>query len=120
MKEYTSWIVLLSFFAISLIVIFILGLSNIRLISERDVLREEVDSLQQKVDSLGILALEANDQWIKCLNNRDEYIDRYRSIALNCAEELKFFRPESTQVVNGVLLERSNSSRTAWNDGVGK
>lgn len=86
--------------------------------SERDTLRDSVQVLQEKVDSLGSLALQANEQWRECLNNRDKYIGAYRSVALNCAEELRFFRPESTQVIDGVLLERSKSAGTAWNDGV--
>lgn len=86
---------------------------------ERDALIDSVCTLQEKVDTLGTLALVANDQWIECLNTREEYINRYRSLALNCAEELAFFRPESTEVVNGILLERSKSAGKAYNSGVG-
>ena len=90
------------------------GITNISQAYQEDVIRYEA-----KIAELGSLALEASGQWIECVNTCNKDIERYRSIALHCAEELEFFRPESTQVVDGVLLERSKSSQTASNDGVG-
>ncbi len=80
----------------------------------------KIAELEAKIENLGSLALEANDQWMECLNTREEDIERYRSVALNCAEELKFFRPDSTQVIDGIIYERAAGSHTAANNGVMK
>lgn len=138
MKEYTSWIVLLSMFAVSLIVIFIFGVGYIRVESERDALKERVAELELLLPRVEVYALEKD--WTKGFDSRvvactlnmyvlnhprvPEWRDSVRcaeeemkavtdSVVAVCSLRVKLYEGEELQQ----LLETVRANQ-AWNGGV--